>query len=521
MYNQKSAKTDKNQSLALWPGRIFKTIVFLIPFLVQAQYPSAVEAVLKKSGTNRPELEKALAYSDKTGDPYKIKAMQFLIANMDIHSSSDYYWEDSANNKIAYNELDYADFEQSRNAFATVKQQNPGLKAKPVVYKDIETIKGDYLINNLEKAFTSWHTSPLKTTSFEDFCEYILPYRVSVEPVQNWRPAYTGKFKWVSNQITEKGLNSALQYVKDDYDSWFVNNWKEKRTEPLPRLGSLQLLFRKQGACSDIASMSVFTMRSQGIPAAVNIIPFWATATEGHYTNTFFDENKQMLNCDYGTKDFRQNLVREPAKVIRLTYSKNPETLASFEDMGNIPKGFLQQQNYIDVTNDFWETTDVKCPLYVDANPSKIVYATTFNGLAWRPFWWGKTANNETVFTKLCRRTVIIPQYYSNGKMIPAGAPVVIGNTTTKVLQPDLTQTKEVTIAEKEKYLKFKLGITYQLLYWDNKWIMLGKQTVNSPITEMKFERAPKNALFLFVASDSRGLERPFIIEDNGERFWF
>lgn len=512
---------NKSQCSVLQISGILKIVFFLISFLAQAQYPAPVEAALRKSGGNRPELEKALQYSNKTSDPLKIKAMQFLIANMDIHSSSDYYWEDSTGKKIAYNELDYPDFAKAQTTLDSIKQQNPGLKPKAIIYKDIETIKGDFLIQNLEKAFTAWRSSAIKRTSFDDFCEYILPYRVSVEPIQDWRTVYGEKFKWINEQITSKGLQATLPYVKYDYDSWFVNNWKEKRSEPLPRLGSVQLLFRKQGPCSDIASMSTFTMRSQGIAAAVNIIPFWATATEGHYTNTFFDESKQTLNCDYGTKDFYQNLAREPAKVIRLTYSKNPETLASFEDVANIPKGFLRQQNYIDVTNEFWETTTVKCPLYPTATQPKIVYATTFNGLVWRPFWWGKTEKNETVFTKLCKQTVIIPQYYNNGKLTPAGAPVVVGNTTTKVLQPDLAQTSEVVIAEKEKYLKFKLGITYKLLYWDNSWKTIGKQTVTSPITEMKFEKAPKNALFLFLASDSRGLERPFIIQDNGERFWF
>lgn len=521
MYDQKTTKINISQYAVLRISGILKIAFFLIPFLTQAQYPASVEMNLKKAGSNRPELEKALQYADKTGDDQKIKAMQFLIANMDIHFSSDYYWEDAKGNKISYNELNYPDFLQAQTAFAAIKEKNPDIKPKPVVYKDIENIKSEFLIENLENAFKAWRSSAVKTTSFEDFCEYILPYRVSVEPVQDWRSTYAGKFKWINEQITVKGLQAALPYVKDDQDGWFVNNWKEKRSEPLPRLGSLQLLFRKQGPCSDIASMNVFTMRSQGIAASVNIIPFWATATEGHYTNTFFDENRQMLNCDYGTKDFRQNLAREPAKVIRLTYSKNPETLASFEDISNIPKGFLQQQNYIDVTHDFWETTTVKCPLYEKENQPKIVYATTFNGLAWRPFWWGKTDKNETVFTKLCKQTVIIPQYYNQGKLTPAGAPVVVGNTTTKVLQPDLSQTSEVVIAEKEKYLKFKLGITYQLLYWDNKWKILGKQKVTSPVTEMKFEKVPKNALFLFLAGDSKGLERPFIIEDNGERFWF
>ncbi|MEN9908861.1 MAG: hypothetical protein RLZZ540_2010 [Bacteroidota bacterium] len=499
----------------------FKILLLLVPLFVQAQYPVAVETVLKKAGTNRTELEKALQYSHKTGDSLKIKAMQFLIANMDIHSSSDYYWENTAGEKIAYNELAYSNVEEARNAFTMIKEKNPGLKAKPIIYEDIKTIKGDYLIQNLEKAFDSWKTSTIKTTSFTDFCEYILPYRVSIEPVQDWRTIYSEKFKWIHEQVPSKGIESVLQYVKDDYDSWFTNNWKEKREEPLPRLGSLHLLFRKQGPCSDIASMSVFTMRSQGIPAAVNIIPFWATATEGHYTNTFFDENGKSLNCDYGTREFRNNLPREPAKVIRLTYSKNPKALANFEEVNNIPKGFLQQQNYIDVTPEYWETMDVKCPLYSNSNAPKIVYATTFNGLSWRPFWWGKVEKNDVVFTSLCKRTVIIPQYYTNGKSIPAGAPVVIGNSTTKVLLPDLTQTIEVIIAEKEKYLKFKLGITYKLFYWNDGWKLLGTQIVNSPITEMKFEKVPKNALFLFLGSDSRGLERPFIIDENNERIWF
>lgn len=500
---------------------LIKILLLILPLLVQAQYPVAVEAVLKKAGANRVELEKALTYSAKTGDSLKIKAMQFLIANMDIHFSSDYYWEDITGKKIDYNELDYTDFIQAQTVFQAIKEKNPDIKPKPVVYKDIETIKGDYLIQNLEKAFTAWQSSKIKKTSFGDFCEYILPYRVSIEPLQNWRDSYAYKYQWISEKLSSQGLEQTLGYIKDDYDSWFTFNWKESRTEPLPRLGSMQLLFRKQGGCSDIASMSVFTMRSQGIAAAVNIIPFWATSTDGHYTNTFFNENNAVLHCDYGNKEFRNNLPREPAKVIRLTYSKNPSTLASLEDVNNIPEGFLQIQNYIDVTPEYWETMDVKCSLYPNVNPSKIVYTTTFNGLSWRPFWWAKVEKNKAVFTSLCKRTVIIPQYYKDGKLIPAGAPIAIGNITTKVLVPDLTQISEVIIAEKEKYLKFKLGITYKLFYWNDGWKLLGTQMVSSPMTEMKFEKVPKNALLLFLASDSRGLERPFIIDENNERTWF
>lgn len=498
-----------------------KILILLLPFWIQAQHPAPVEAVLKKAGNNRVELEKAIQYCNKSGDSLKTKAIYFLIANMDIHSSSDYYWEDAAGKKIAYNELDYPDFEQAKTAFDAIKEKNPGLKPKPIIYKDIETITGDYLIQNLEKAFEAWRSSAVKTTSFADFCEYILPYRVSEEPLQNWRSAYAEKFKWINEQIPSKGFKSVLYYVKDDYDTWFTNTWGEARKEPLPRLGGLHLLFRKQGPCPDIADLGVFIMRSQGIPAAVNVIPFWATSTGGHFMNTFFDAQMQAYNCDYGSKDFGENLKREPAKVLRLTYSKQPETLASFEDQNNIPKGILQQQNYIDVTKDYWETTDVKCPLYPSTTASNIVFATTFNGLSWRPFWWGKVEKEQTTFSSICKGTVLLPQYYSNEKWIPAGAPVIVSDKEPKVLLPNLAQTRDITIVEADKYLRFKLGVNYKLFYWNNGWKLVDAQAVNTAVTSIVFTKVPKNALLLLVSSDSKRLERPFIIDDEGNRTWF
>lgn len=520
MYNHKPTKSSRTWLHPL-RGGLGRGFIFLLPFLAQAQHPALVEAALKKAENNRVELEKAIQYCNKTGDSLKTKAIYFLIANMDIHSSSDYYWEDAAGKKITYNELDYSNFEQAKNAFEAIKEKNSGLKPKPIIYKDIETITGNYLIENIEKAFEAWRSSAIKNISFADFCEYILPYRVSEEPIQNWRSAYAEKFKWINEQIPSKGFKSVLYYVKDDYSTWFTNTWGEARKEPLPRLGGLQLLLRKEGPCPDIADLGVFIMRSQGIPAAINVIPFWATSTGGHFMNTFFDAQMQAYNCDYGSKDFEENLKREPAKVLRLTYSKQPETLAYFEDQNNIPKGILQQQNYIDVTKDYWETTDVKCPLYSTVNSNKIVYATTFNGLAWRPFWWAKTANGQTVFTSICKKTVLIPQYYVDGKMVPAGAPVIVSDKETKVLLPDLTQTKDVVIAEAEKYLRFKMGVTYKLFYWNDGWKLIDSREVNSPITSMLFSKVPKNALLLFLASDSKRLERPFIMDDNGERTWY
>ena len=82
--------------------------LWLCPVLATAQppapYPKEVEMVLQKSGSNRTELEKAIDHFLKQGDGEKIRAIEFLVSNMDVHSSSNYYWADSTGKRVNFNE---------------------------------------------------------------------------------------------------------------------------------------------------------------------------------------------------------------------------------------------------------------------------------------------------------------------------------------------------------------------------------------------------------------------------------
>lgn len=499
---------------------LFLTLLYTLNFY--AQHPDAVEQNLKLAGNNRQELEKAIAHCQKAKNPLKLKAIYFLIANMDIHYSSDYYWENKDKNKIAYNELDYPDFDQAAKAFENIKSQNPGLQPKGIILKDLENIKGDFLINNIENAFTAWEKSSHKNSSFEFFCEYILPYRISTEPLQNWRENYTSKFNWIPEKIKTIGFENTLPYIKEEANIWFTNTWSSGgRKEPLPRLGSMQILLRKQGLCEDLADLGVFTLRALGIPATVNAIPYWATATGGHSNNTFFDENQKPISFDYGNKEYNEKLIREPSKVLQITYSKQPNTLASIEDSINIPNGFLRDRNYMDVTQRYWQTATVKCTLSPNPNNPKTVYLATFNGLRWKTFWWGNITNNQTEFTQICKGTIVLPQYYNNKKMIPAGFPILVGENENKTLQPDLNQMQNVIISSKANYLLIKPNVTYKLFYWDKTWKLIDSKIADENTQEFIYEKVPKNALLLLLSSDSKGYERPFIIDEKGERNWF
>lgn len=487
-----------------------------------AQHPAAVEQNLIKAGGNRPELEKVIAYCKQTKDPEKLQAIYFLISHMDIHTTIDYYWQNTEGKKIEYNELDYPDFEQAAQAFETLKTQNSGLKPHAFTSKDLEVIKADFLIDNIEKAFISWKNTPLENVSFQDFCEYILPYRISVEPLQKWRTLYASKFDWLHDKIKANGLEAILPYVKDHANTWFTNTWgRGGRNEPLPLLGSQQLIMRKQGTCADMTNLGVFGLRSVGIPATVNSIPFWATATGAHSTNTFFDSNAKPIAFDFGVKIFNQKLLREPAKVLRTTYSKQATALINFEDPEQIPPGHLQAANYIDVTQSYWQTTTVSSALYPNVTKPKIVYVATFNGLKWQPFWWGLTNNNQSQWEQICVGTVIIPHYYINKKMVPAAPPIVVNEKENRVLKPDFSQLITVSITSFASYLLIKPNVTYKLFYWDDQWKLVQAIKTDTTTETLIYNKVPKNALLLLVASNSKGLERPFIIDANGQRQWF
>jgi len=167
-------------------------------------YPADVEIVLNKSGKNRPELEKAIRYFQQKKDPLKLKAIYFLITNMDIHYSSNYRWVDASNKEIPFNEFKYPNYKAAKLELAELKRICPTMHPTYSKTSDVSSITGDFLIDNVERAFRVWRNSPIKNISFNNFCEYILPYRVSNEPLQSWRGIYQNKFQWVNGKIKEK-----------------------------------------------------------------------------------------------------------------------------------------------------------------------------------------------------------------------------------------------------------------------------------------------------------------------------
>ena len=483
----------------------------------------AVDLALIKAGKNRIELEKAISYFKKANNPLKLRAVYFLIANMDIHSSATYGWVDNKGNNIPYDELSYPTVSAAKKALELLKMRHPGMHVVAEEIPDIGSIKADLLIQPVNDSFSAWRSSPAKDIPFEEYCEYILPYRVSVEPIEPWVEAYRQRFSWLGKSINTQGLQKGLSALSVDVSGWFtVASAEQVRKEPLPRLGAMQLLFRKLGPCEDVADLSAFIFRSQGIPVALDVVPYWATSTGSHFSTTVFFPQMHPNQFDLSRANALGSAVpREPSKVLRITYSRQPNTLASFVKPNDIPEGFMRTENYKDVTQEYWKTSDVSCPLFPSAGNKQVAYACVFNGLKWRPTWWSRIGENSAIFGNMSKGVVYLPVLYNNNKLVPAGFPVAEGYTHAVVLAPDMGKRITVDMKQESGYLNYKMGRTYRLYYWNNKWELIGQQTAGLNTTELFFPNVPSNSLMLMVVDHSTRKERPFIIANDGKRIWF
>jgi hypothetical protein len=497
----------------------FTLICFIVLFChcARAQYPSKVKIAISQTLTNRQELIKALNYFYGTKDSLKIRSVNFLVANMPLQYSQNYYWADEQGHQIAYNELRYSTFNEAVLALDALKKKYGRLHPVPYLYRDIDSVTADMLITNITQATEKYRERKKESgITEEEFFEYVLPYRASVEPLNDWRKVYQARFE---NELNPDATPDAQEkQLKGDINARFTNTYgTEKRIEPLPRLSALQILLRGKGLCEDIADMTVFIARSHGIPASVDNIPFWGTTGGEHFLN--------YLKLDARHTHFDtvlDSLGREPAKVLRTTYSAQPDAIASWLDTAYIPRGFLRIKNYKDVTSEYWPVDDFSCSLSRPGNRNTgVVYLCVYNAGDWKAVWYGRTKGDKASFSQMSKGVVYLPVYYEKGKLVPAAWPYALGYHNKAVLKPDTVHPHSITLEQEDNYLKYRPGKKYRLVYWNNGWQKIGEQTAPEGCTRLVFDKVPVNALLLLIPEYSQRKERPFIIQENGQRTWW
>lgn len=488
-----------------------------------ARWPAHVRVALSKAGDNRSELERVLEHYRAAGDEQKLTAAQFLIANMEGHGYAANAFRDPEENWVEFDALDYADFKQAQAALDALEQEHGELNYKcKHFHKDLETITAAQLIENIDLAFQAWHQKPwARDLSFEAFCEYVLPYRGSNEPINSFRPACLERYADLPEKLEDpQDARAAARLIQKDVHRW-VRFSELYYLHPTDQ-GFDEMSERGVGRCEDISNMMSYALRANAIPAATDYTPYWADRDNNHAWEVILDSSGQG----------KSGLSNRAAKIYRKTFSIQRDSLGCRKNPDEKVPPWLGGKSFLDVTAQYLPTTDVTIQLDEDKpEHARFAYICVFNGGQWQAIHWGEIEHDHVTFTAMGRNIAYLPACYVDKKVVPA-APAFILTEEGQIrrLEPDaatpLTIELTATVPETpdadthtdRPMIVVKPGKTYELFVWNDGWDSLGKQTAGEQ--PVSFGSVPGGGLYWLVAEGSRRLERIFTIEAGQQVWW-
>lgn len=440
-----------------------------------------------------------------SADTLKLKAALFLMVNMGDKGTKDFLVKDKEYRNVAI-ELYRPEINRT-NIHFYLDSLNYFLV--DTVYRDKDIIKPDFFCNNLEQAFNMWQTKPWSNNySFEIFCEFILPYRIGNESLdENWRTYFQDKYLPVLDtmQANDK-VDNVFQFIKTDINRWYRFAFNTIDLKPTMSLD--EVLNCGKGNCTDVANVFLYALRAIGVAATIDYIRLWGRTNYGHCELVYWDEKNEPKRLKTG------NLLQTPPpKVYRQYYSNQENNLfKNVKDPTDIPP-HLKEKYYQDVTNEYTKTSTLN--VKPEKQPENgILYLSVFNAGQWQPIAWSDsivTKTGEFVFEDMGRNIVYLPSAYIKKSNIPNGQPFIISKKG-EVRSLELRTDSLISMVFLTK------GIENKLLYWDNKWKTVGRSGIMND--SLRFENVPTNTIYRLVKTNGNQMERIFTYTNKKRRNW-
>lgn len=394
---------------------------------------SILETALQQAGENREELEKVLfRYQIDPADSLKYKAACFLIENMPYYT---YYKGKQLDQYLTY---------------YTLLQETRGLGLSPQIvadsvrhmygtlylnslqfYKDIETVDSTYLCNNIEWSFKVWREQPWgKNVSFEEFCEYILPYRIGDETLTSWRENIYQKYNPLLDSLRASGVldkEDPIVVARCLLDSIRKEGAIFTTTVPinLPHAGP-EVVQQKAGSCRELTDFVVYVCRALGIPCAIDFMPIRGDENDSHQWVAFTDKYGTLYYHEFpnGVSEVRKDAMcgMPKIKVYRNTFSLNRAMQKEMLKLDTAIVPLFEDPHIVDITfsytKDFKKELQIpKSALYKGKPHSRIAYLCASKRMEWEPVAWTEFDGRSIVFTDIQKGPVMRVATYERGRL--------------------------------------------------------------------------------------------------------
>lgn len=432
-------------------ARLRTVILFSLFGLMFGCTPSSPDALyeeaLKASGDNCGEWEKVMAHYQN--DSLKTRAARFLIGNM----LGKYYLTGAKVDRFhafidSVYQIRQAEYDE-KSLYEAFRKQEGRAHRDIRRETDLEHLTAAYLIRQIDEAFEVWKKPWNEHLTFDEFAEWVLPYRLGNELREDWRPLYREKFAsalsdtCLSAKTACREINARLMALPIHI---FLSSVRPSDIRP----SSLQHI--KFGLCEDYASLAVFAMRSAGIPVAIEFIPHWGTKNNNHTFNVVYNNDGRMYDFSGGEQQPGEHLSRFTGipKVYRRTYGLQPSRLALFEEGEELPP-FFRNPCLQDVTEQypFIHTVNIAVPLFPQHPDKKLAYLCVFDPAGWIPVDCGRLRGDQVLFHNVGPGIMYQAACYEKGRLTPVSPPFFAD--TTGQLHPVKPSEEKITLTLERK----------------------------------------------------------------------
>ena len=291
--------------MAVWGGVCVAVLLACHP------EKSRLEEALEAAGGNRSELEQVLEHY--RGDSLKSLAAQFLIENMPCH--------------YAYAGKELEKYRRYFERFPPCAWRGPTFVRDSLVEADgafcpdslhkvydVQVIKSDYLIRNIDQAFEVWRGQPWgRNVAFADFLEFILPYRVGTETLADWRQEVYDRYNPMLDSIRASADSTdVLAVAQTLMDSLSVGAVYFTGLFPSGITVGPDLVVWRSGNCRELTDLVTYVFRALGLPGGSDT--YWDP--KGKVYRETFSLNRTMRDaCGCDTADvppvFREPLMQD------------------------------------------------------------------------------------------------------------------------------------------------------------------------------------------------------------------
>ena len=301
-----------------------------------------------------------------------------------------------------------------------------------------------------------------------------------------------------------------------------------------------------------------YPLRALGIPTAIDFITNWGNANGGgHAWNALVMDNGRDIPFlgfeasppDYSPFRIYNSKNRYPPKIFRKTFSKNTNALPNLIGENDMIPDQLNFDRLVDVTDHYLPTRNIKVTLKNKVCP-EVAYLSVFSNGFWQPVYWAEVNSGFYLFDKMATGLLFMPSSFGNMRINkPLDYPFAVLEQKIVRFKPDKRKFQNIKIdntqsLELDALSLFGLDIskdafyqrmealmsgmnrskpingeTYNLFYWDNKWVLVGEK---KKITDedLIFTDVPVNAIYRLLSSNGGNSKERVFSYDKGQVWW-